>query len=195
MEYSSFLDSLEDTDLRNKLWNLYSQAEKEAKSFSIDPGDWVDIKRVLATQRSIWHSHGEIEIYPNWTDLGQIFHETFHSAFHNSPLWRDENKRDWGDGFCDAFRYFMEDRYAEDSRWLDNINSYLPRGIEEILENHKNIGWKLNYCIPCTRIVNKVDKDYAHFKRTWKELNENPEISLEDYFGYPKRELALRFRQ
>jgi hypothetical protein len=193
MEFEDFLTSLQDKNLRDTLWDLFCKTETEAKQFPIDSEDWVDINLIIVSERSLWFDDGKIELDPKWDDLGQIFHETFHSAFHNSPLWNNKVNRTWGEGFCDAFRYFMEDRFLDDSKWFSNLRSYLKKNIEEILQNRRNLGWKLEYCIPATRIINKAERDYSNFRDMWKQLNQNPKNLLEDYFAYPKRELWEKF--
>lgn len=61
------------------------------------------------------------------------------------------------------------------------------------MQKPTNIGWKLEYCIPASRIVNKVGKDYDNFRSLWKELNRKYDDLLEDYFDFPKRKLWKNF--
>ena len=192
MAKTHFLTTVQDQDLREKLWGLFCKAEMKAKWFPISRNDWVEITSFIESSDTRWRD-GQIEINPKWDDLGQIFHEVFHSAFHYSPLWRDSVNNSWGDGFCDAFRYFMEEKYLSDSKWYANIGKYLTMSIDEIIEKPTNMGWKLEYCIPATRIINKANKNYEDFKKLWQELNRRPNNPLEEYFDFPKRELRKKF--
>ncbi len=171
MNYDSFLINCQD-DIRNKFWELFNQAEPEAKWFGNLYSNWVELISVEShVNNAVWSSYvigektyAKITIPAELDDLGVIFHEIFHSAFHNSPIWKNQFNNKWGDGFCDAFRWFMETRLLKKSLWLDSFskteNSY--------------------------KILKKCEGDYNKFKDLWVYLNQNSNITFNTFFiGIP----------
>ncbi|MFA5336876.1 MAG: hypothetical protein WC330_00920 [Candidatus Omnitrophota bacterium] len=173
MDYESFLVDCSDINLRNKIWELFNQAEPEAKYFCNPLSNWVELTSVKSRDKSggRWRTYflngkkyAKIEIYANWDELGLIFHEIFHSAFSGSLLVRNElnnkNGDNWGDGFCNAFRWFMETRVLKKSHWLDTFR-----------KTKKSF-----------KILNTCDCDYQIFKEQWVYLNDNSDTILDDFF-------------
>ena len=107
MAYSKFMVGCQDEAVRQRLWTLFSAAEKEAKRFAETPGHWVVLKEVVVVATgSIWTANGRIQLSPQ-CNPGTMFHEIFHTAFHKSVLHQGSDEG-WGEAFCDAFRYMME---------------------------------------------------------------------------------------
>ena len=105
-------------------------------------------------------------------DKGAIFHEVFHNVFHGSPLWKNKQNHEWGEAFCDAFRYFMEVKHNKGSAWLKDVNARLERGGKF----DKPADWPL-------AIIRHCKRDYKKFREFWKERNERSGESLEEFFS------------
>jgi len=191
MNYSDFLKTLADLTLRDKLWNLFLQAESEAKEFSSPNNRWIEIRCVGEAkpgESGVWipkptdcpAEYAEIRVKPDDNDLGIIFHELFHSAFHESPLWKSDNRWNWGDPFCDAFRYFMEDRLLgrAPSEFLEQVMDYLSKTDEEITRVNE-----FAYKGRASRILLKCSGDYGQFKSLWEYLNQKSRLPLDEYFN------------
>lgn len=164
MDYENFLVNCPDNNVRKKLWELFNQSEPEAKWFGSLHNNWVEIISVEHDPKEcVWITNGKTAkiIIPAFLDnLGALFHETFHSAFHHSPLWQNQLNRKWGDGFCNAFRWFMETQLLKKSHWLDTFRKT-----------------KDSY-----KILKKCNWDYQTFKDQWAYLNENSNSLLDSFF-------------
>jgi hypothetical protein len=207
MKKEKFLGNCADNDLRIKLYNLFNKAEIEAKQFSDEFNNWIEIREVIQNDKEdcMWGTGGNITIDPyklaRCNDFGALFHEIFHSAFHESPLWQCDRCRKWGDGFCDAFRYFMEDKLLENGAFYRKLNDgYIHHTFAENLnvcgrDNRHDI----QYAIPASLIVKKAHCSLQDFKRLWIELNNEFQTSnnndkyLEDYFEFPMKELQIKY--
>ncbi|HEX8202260.1 MAG TPA: hypothetical protein VF590_17415 [Isosphaeraceae bacterium] len=114
------------------------------------------------------------------TDLGVLYHEVFHSAFHASPLPSGEDE-EWGDAWCDAYRFF------HDGDFQKNIDQYCRMTFEQA----RSFGdWNSDraYAYPCSLIVKKCDRDYEELKKLWFQLCQRRRDSRSDIlnhdFGY-----------
>ena len=107
MDYENFLANCADNNARDKLWKLFKISEPEAKWFGSLHNNWVEIISIEQQPKDRWFPDGKILIKALPDDLGALFHETFHSAFHRSPLWHNRLNNmggdSWGEGFCNAF--------------------------------------------------------------------------------------------
>ncbi len=166
MDYENFLANCTDNNVRNKLWELFKISEPEAKWFGSLHNNWVEIVSVEHHPKdAVWSSNGKILIpaFPN--NLGALFHETFHSAFHQSPLWHNRLNNvggdSWGEGFCNAFRWFMETQLLKTSHWLDTFT-----------KTKKS-----------SKILKKCDWNYQKFKDLWVYLNQNSDTILDSFFS------------
>jgi hypothetical protein len=172
-----FLRTTKDLTYRADMWFLYCEAEAEARKFA----QWRNWHRIIKADcnragRAIWVCDGKrqaarIDIPENANDKGVIFHETFHSAFHKCPLWRNAKNQAWGDAFCDVFRYFMESKHNKDSAWLRDAEARLAKGGKF----NKKPDWPL-------AIVRHCNKDYETFLKFWRERNEKGWESLDAFF-------------
>jgi len=185
MNYSDFLPGVADIGLRNILWRLYCPVENEAMSLCNHVKSWIPIQRVFEAQPQdgdgdwIWHGKpaqwAEIRLRPKNDDMGIIFHEVFHSTFHESPLWYDSQNESWGDGFCDAFRYYMEEmQLGGQSAWSKNFKTYF--GDYNRQKQDKYRGWG-------SLIVLHNNLDYEKFKRFWIERNKESNTPLSTILG------------
>jgi len=182
MDYDSdFLKECRDERLRKRLWVLFQRAEEEARTFCDSGNCWIRILKVVECANASWSPDGTIKIPVSCGNLGVIFHEVFHSAFHCCPLWhvRYNGNDDWGDAFCDAFRYFMEKRHlsdSEDTKFLTDFKGKMNKPTD-ILGDHDH------YQGRASRIVLKANREYDRFKHLWRERNADPNEPLTKYFG------------
>ena len=195
MDNGNFFVGLNDINLRDKLRGLFNYAEKEAKSFTTNFNNWVPIKSVQSGGNE-WSPDGNIEINnpvekKKINDLGVLFHEIFHSAFHKSPLWSSNGE--WGDPFCDAFRYFIAEKIYIKDKFYKKIRceGYLKDSPDEILRRSRNKCWEIKYGIPAGKIICKA-VTYDGFKKLWEKLNQEDKCSLEDIFGFRMKEYKAK---
>lgn len=212
MQKENFLPCFYDQQLREKFWYLFNYTEKEARKFAEVNSNWIEIREVINSENDKNSCDGKIFIKPKWDNLGIIFHEIFHSAFHKSALWHsDELHKNLynghgalGEAFCDTFRYFLErELLSEDekSKSFKNLKECLGLDMtpDEIQEKFPNSNasdhpgcHNLKFKIPTSIIIKKADKSYGEFKKLWKELNErydkHSSAFLEDYFDFKMRE-------
>ena len=164
MNYENFLTNCPDVNVRNKLWGLFNLSEPEAKWFGSLHNNWVEIPSVKHHPTEAVWDYGKIRIPAFENNLGALFHETFHSAFHQSPLWHNklnnEGGDSWGEGFCNAFRWFMETQLLKKNHWLDTFS-----------KTKKS-----------SKILKKCDWNYQKFKELWLYLNQNSDILLDIFF-------------
>ena len=192
VDYSHFLSRLSDQVLRKRLWGLFLKAESEAKEFSSADNEWIDIKcacDVPKTEKGKWipkpdddHTdYAQVKIPVDENNLGPILHEVFHSAFHHSPLWKNTYNRCWGEGFCDAFRFFMESRLlgSTDSGFCEKVESYFDKAAAEIIRSNCD---EAKYQGRAAIILRKCSKDYEVFKELWSDRNEQSQVLLCQYF-------------
>ena len=172
------LRSCGNTEYREDMWYLYCEAESEARKFA-QWGNWYPIIRVDCNKegRAVWIGDGKekrarIDIPENPNDKGVIFHEVFHSSFHECPLWKNKQNQEWGDAFCDAFRYFMEKKHNKGSAWLNAAEASLERGgrFDQKTE------WP-------SAIIRHCERDYNKLKTFWRERNRRSGESLRDFFA------------
>lgn len=194
MDYDSdFLTECRDEPLRKRLWDLFQKAEEEARSFCDSGNCWIRIVKVAECAKSSWAPDGEnstITIPVSDDDLGVIFHEVFHSAFHCSPLWhvRCNGNDQWGEAFCDAFRYFMDGLHlcdGEDTKFLPDFEGKMTKPSKEILGDHYR-GWASRIVLKAREIASSPDtpehSEYCAFKRLWRERNADPYVFLATHF-------------
>jgi hypothetical protein len=96
-----------------------------------------------------------------------LAHEVFHSAFEGSPLRK--YCQPWGEGFCDAFRYFMVGRECGNSG--------------------TNFEYTTRYLMPCRVILDACDRDYDKFHDLW--WNWNDEVHCVKETGYLNNKLGF----
>lgn len=216
MRKENFLNTLDLASLRERLYKLFNHAESEAKSFAVDFSNWVHINKVTQNSNGIcrWHESGYITIDPvrlsEKDDLGAMFHEIFHSAFHKCPLWYSDvlNKNkyngygEWGEAFCDTFRYFMEEElFCGTGKYFLKISEgYLKRNPNEILKSTNDKCHDIKHAVPASILIDKADS-YEDFRKLWAELNKawqalNPkdENFLEAHFKFSMKKLQRRYR-
>lgn len=219
MKKGNFLNKLNDIKLRGRLYRLFDNTEAEAKIFSAGFGNWVPIDKVIQNSNGEckWCVSGSIAIIsvdPVKLDkdgeLGSMFHEIFHSAFHKCPLWYSDvlNKGkyngygEWGEAFCDTFRYFMEEAlFCGTGKYFLKINEgYLNRNPDEILKSTDDKCHDIKYAIPASIIIDKAGS-YEDFRKLWAELNKawqalspKDENFLEAHFKFSMKKLQRRYR-
>jgi hypothetical protein len=172
MNYEEFLSGCTDETLRLELWDVFQKAESRA-SMLVDPSVWVSITVVTQSTKNTWFD-GKIWLAPEKDDWGRIYHEVFHSAFDRSVLHDGSTDEEWGDAFCDAFRYFMEFELdpLKTSEWFTKIDSFCGKTLKEVL-NRPGCGCKKHdkqYGYPASRIIHESGKDYGEFCKLWQKL-------------------------
>jgi len=224
MDKEKFLPCFYDQELREKLWGLFNSVGDDAQKFAEVSNNWVEIKCVMAGCNEKWNLvkynnniYVEIQIVVDKNNMGVLFHEVFHSAFHKSPLWHSDDLHQnryngrgmWGEAFCDAFRYFMEEKLLDKdnqdkkSQFFENLTDCLTMSPEEIQDRfpaHNDSDHpgchNLKFKIPTSIIIKKVNRDYGKFKNLWKELNEEYDRQscdfLADYFNFRMKEEQKR---
>lgn len=186
MNYSDFLPTSDDVELRKILWSLYCYAEKEAMAFCNPGNPWINIRFVREAKLGeldgfwVWHEipaqWAEMGLRPKNEDKGIAFHEVFHSTFHESPLYYDPKNLLWGDAFCDAFRYFMEEiQLCGKSEWLRDFKAYFGNFERQKGDNYR--GWG-------SLIVSHCNRDYEEFKKFWTIRNTQSNIPISTLFGF-----------
>ncbi len=194
MDYDSdFLKECRDERLRKRLWVLFQRAEEEARTFCDSGNCWIRILKVVECANASWSPDGTIKIPVSCGNLGVIFHEVFHSAFHQSPLWhvRCNGNDQWGNAFCDAFRYFMDDLHlsdSEDTKFFPDFKSKMTKPTKDIvIVGDRYQGWASRIVLKACEIAGARDmpeySEYDAFKQLWRERNADPNEPLTKYFG------------
>lgn len=202
MEDLKFLPTMIGQSLRETLLDLFQKAEEDAKNFFANTNGFVEIREVLEThdpQKAGWalpivDPDGSkwtiIPICPNLKHLGTIIHEVFHSSFHESPSYKIESNKCWGDALCDAFRFFMEGKFIDitQSQFYGEISNCIKCNDGDITKcaqcsdggKNQSTEWKIQYRYLPSRIIRKSN-DYDGFKFIWKKLNSD-QIIFNDFF-------------
>ncbi len=173
LDKASFLPLLEDRALRDQLWVLYVAIEPVAMRFAGAPEDWTPVRLLIGSDRALWWDHGLVEIPVAADDGGAIAHELFHGSFHRSPLNAGRDAA-WGEGFADAFRYFLERDLMgnEASPWMlemDRLAQLEPEALAELRRNDELVRV---YSYPALVILDRVDRDFGRFEALWFEIGE-----------------------
>jgi len=198
MDFADFLSTGVDAPLRQRLWELFQKAEPKAMKIADLEGQWVPLTGVSLSENratSEWIFHLEkktarIEIKAKPGDLGEIFHEVFHSAFENSPLWKPCGKgvnAHWGEGFCDAFRCYMEkELLSREEAWYWRLCSELcEKSDQQVIRGaRRDEETATKFTLRAVRVLEKAP-DFNRFRQFWKERNDKPEESLAKYFNVP----------
>ncbi|WP_146157251.1 hypothetical protein [Enhygromyxa salina] len=176
---SAFLPEWPDPAIRDAFYTAFQRAEVAIDA--LRPGDRIRPTLVRGSGVALWHVSGVIEIPVQSDDIGVVYHEAFHGAFHGSALHRGDNER-WGEGLCDTFRYFMEERYhsTTPSPWLVQARKALAE--PDVLRSDSETVIR-RYVLPMVLIVKHVDTDYATFAASWRRWQDEPP-DLSKLFGY-----------
>jgi hypothetical protein len=172
-------------------WNVtLADIIGEAKGFVRD-WRWYEITKVEILRRA-----GNKDLGADWihndqrgdarieiglrADIGCLFHEVFHCAFHAGPLHNGEDEK-WGDAWCDAFRYF------HDPDFKNKIDKYCEMTIDQA-QGAADRSSDKSYAYPCSLIIKKCDHHDGKLKEMWfqlcKQRRESGKDVLRDYFGY-----------
>ncbi len=180
MKYSKFLPGVAEL-LRKKAWTVFKNAEREAKQIIDGHNTFVKIKGVNEGNKNTWEENGIITITVDRDDLGVIYHEVFHSAFHKSHIWQiDENgDKQWGNGFCDAFRYLMEQKYLLGKDESDFMKRFQV-GLKKPGQTTQNESIKRG-----ARIIQKLNQNQTleGFRDLWGKLCTKNNLDLDGYFS------------
>lgn len=191
-----FLPNSQDATLRQRHWELFKYAETRAKDFSPHNRLKVKITHVYGGG-STWElkentkgaSYAKIHIPATQDDLGAVFHEVFHSAFHFSPLWKDKGNNNWGEAFCDAFRYIIEREKLSNTTFTCEMESWMGKLDGAVVGTRKKdlaVGKEdYKYKPYASRLLNKCDRNhyYTSFRQLWCKRNDNPSDPLDTYFN------------
>jgi hypothetical protein len=177
--FSQFFPTCNDNDKRFLFYDFYVKGEAEAKTFVVN-WVWWPIQQVLVQQQgqsALWvpdHFLRTATIFLHDGEIvGSVFHEVFHSAFSGSHLFVTNEK--WGDAFCNAFQFFMEEKHMPASKILAQVKDRTQQGKEV----------KMDQAYP-DPILENCNKDYEHFKTLWRRLQADPRVSLDTYFNITK---------
>jgi hypothetical protein len=189
MKELDFLPNIPGAELRKRLWEVFQKFEAHARALA--GSNWVEIQRVLHCPNTHdWNVSGMIRIDANPDATGPLAHEVFHSAFHSCALHDRGADERWGDGFCDAFRYFMERLYGlgEVSGWFRKMDSFSAMTPDGILRQSTDGGHDRKYGIPASRIIRRANTDFETFTSLWRELlirrSKSAEPILDSFFGF-----------
>lgn len=165
----TFLPLLPDRDLRLELWAFYRKTEPLARRLA---PEWTEVRLVIASDRSLWWTHGLIELPVAKNDQGALAHELFHGAYHRSALNAGEDAA-WGEGFADAFRYLIEVRLlgADPSPWrreMDRLKALTPEERRAARDADETIRV---YSYPALLILERAQWDLARFEALWRDLD------------------------
>jgi len=201
MDKEKFLPCFYNQELREKLWGLFNSAEDDAQKFAEVSNNWVEIKCVMAGCNEKWNLvkyndniYAEIQMVVDKNNMGGLFHEIFHSAFHKSFLWHNDSM--WGDAFCDSFRYLMEEKLLKEnerSKFFREMLKCLNLSPQEIQDKFPDDKChNLKYKIPSSIIIIKANNNYDGLKKLWddlkKEYDKKQSAFLEEYFDFKMKE-------
>ena len=199
MDKANFLPDWPDSAAREGLWKLFVAAEQEAKTFAETSERWVAIKKAETAKNGVkWLSSGKIEL--NWHGHpGTMFHEIFHTVCHKSRFHEQPEDEGWIEGFCDAFRYFMEKKLLKSqppSPWLQKMETYSSLTAQQMLKfNTGDVAYNKKYLFPAAMIISHSKKDYGEFRKLWFDLLKKRAAArgnvLNDFFGYDKQKGEL----
>jgi len=188
IDQSNFLKDYGNKEVLKIYWNNFSLIEKEARSFKLSEEQWIEINNIELSKETYWVDNGTIYLNPDIDDIGCLYYNTFHSAFHRSYLHSGKDEM-WGEGFCNAFRYFMELKTNNKrSKWMNNLKKYM-KIVEDLSRLKKSKDKFLNkYIYPAVLIIYKSDNSYDKFFKLWFELNNDRKIKnadiLNNYFNF-----------
>lgn len=122
------------------------------------------------------HNEQQARIEVGWEqDSDVLWHEVFHSVFHNSPLKKTNGW--WGEAFCNVFSEVSRQSFYKSS--VDDSDK------EKALSDEH---WR-RYIVPCVLILQHVGFDALRFFIFWRDINDaacfNPKpFSLSSFFKY-----------
>ena len=126
-----FLPELTDEARRQWIGDFFLNAQARAYSFADLPGHWMPLHHVdyvddlgNKSKKGEWSLSGRIQLVGR-TDVGSLFNDIFHAAYHRSPLHAGEDLH-WKEAFCDAFRYTQEKELLPPpaSSWVKKMDEY-----------------------------------------------------------------------
>ncbi len=147
----NFLETVKDTSLKNELKFHFNESIKLAKSYN---QNFVNIVEVTVSTSCWWNQSGTIG-FDLLEEPGALYHEVFHSAFHCSELHKGSNE-EWGNAFCDAFRYFTETGLSSEGVWHQKLTNYTSMDFDEIIKSSNDAGHDKDYAFPSSLIIKKV---------------------------------------
>jgi|GEM_PF-2391146 len=181
------------SELRARQFDKFHQAKALAFLFVNSQDEYVAIGNVVSDSSNWWELNGHEAVIhynkDNVGDEGVLYHEIFHSVFHKSNLHNGTDEL-WGEGFCDAFRYFMEKQIESKTRsgWLLEKERRLEMIRADQMQAHPRTDFERVYSTPSLLIISKSDYDFDSFLTLWKSLNELRENMdhdiLNTYFQY-----------
>lgn len=180
-----FLSDLKDIILRKQLESLFSKCIEMAKEYH---PNYIPIHEVK-DGGNCWSDKGIIQFDFLKEEVGTLFHEIFHSAYHPSEFHEGGSNEDWGEAFCDAFRFFSESALNVEGEWHTKIIRFTQQSFDEIMHDSGDPDHDKKYGYPASLIINRIGIDAGEqmFFRFWKELRKKAitgQITLNDYFSY-----------
>jgi len=186
-----FLIHFTETEQKEKLKKYFDQSVSLASRYH---NQFIPIVKVIKCESNSWVQDGTIYFNPReGKEVGTLYHEVFHSAFHPSKLHNSINEN-WGDPFCDAFRYFAESALDTKFHWHEKLKQYCNKSFIEIMNASCDKSHDQSYGYPASLIIKKVgfDKQEGNFLALWGEIhnmaNISSDFSLDEYFCYSIKE-------
>lgn len=184
-----FLIHFTETEQKEKLKKYFDQSISLASRYH---KQFIPIVKVIKSESNNWGQDGTICFNPRG-EVGTLYHEIFHSAFHNSKLHNRINEN-WGDPFCDAFRYFAESALDTKFHWHEKLTQYCNKSFSEIMNDSCDKSHDQAYGYPASLIIKKAGFDTQEeiFLALWKDINnmanKASDFSLDKYFSYSIKE-------
>lgn len=116
-----------------------------------------------------WHSGGHILLVVG-REYGRILHELFHSKYDPSILHDGGSDEKWGEGFCDAFRYFASRKLKLNDDWLTKIEGFSRSDFHQIMKRSWNLTYDKEYRYPASRIIAAVGPAWHAFPEYWNQI-------------------------
>lgn len=184
-----FLINFTDAEQKEKLKKYFDQSVLLASQYHCR---FIPIIKVKKCEHNGWASDGTICFNPE-EEVGTLYHEVFHSAFHPSKLHNCVNGI-WGDPFCDAFRYYAESTLNTEFQWHEKLTRYCNMSFNEVMNASCAKRHDQTYAYPASLIIKKVglDRQEESFFTLWREIhnmaNKSSDFSLDNYFCYSIKE-------
>lgn len=166
MEYTHFLNGCLNEPRRARLWDVFQGGRHWIDEFT---GPFTEIVEVAQDPtRNTWHG-GHILLVVDDED-GCILHELFHSKYDPSAIHDGATDEQWGDAFCDAFRYFASRKLGITDRWVEKIAGFAKCNFDEIMAQSTDPQHDKRYGYPASRIIASVGEDWQSFPDYWDHV-------------------------
>lgn len=167
MEYTHFLSGCPNEARRRRLWEIFREGRRWLDSYDEPFTEVVDV--TCDPTKNEWCSGGHILLVVDEED-GRILHELFHSKFDPSILHDGGSDQEWGDAFCDAFRYFASRKVKLNDDWLTKIKDFSRSDFHQIMKRSCDPAHDKKYGYPASRIIAAVRPVWCAFPKYWNRI-------------------------